>query len=152
MKPLPHRYSITASGGTEGELSVAGNQLPVIQSAAPADFGGPGDQWSPEDFLMAAAASCFVLSFRAIATASKFEWCELHCETEGVLDKVDRQLRFTDISTKAKLTIDSQQDKTKAEKLLQKAEQHCLVANSLNAQRHLQYQVEVIADCLKKMA
>ena len=49
-------------------------------------------------------------------------------------------------------TRKAKQDLAKAEKLLQKAEQHCLVANSLNAKRHLQYQVEVIADCLKKTA
>ena len=150
MTPLPHRYSITASGCTEGQLSVAGNQLPVIQSAPPADFGGPGDQWSPEDFLMAAAASCFVLSFRAIAAAAKFEWCELHCEAEGTLDKVDRQIMFTDITTQAKLTIDSNQDVAKAEKLLQKAEQHCLVANSLHAKKHLHYTIDVIDECLQK--
>jgi organic hydroperoxide reductase OsmC/OhrA len=30
-------------------------------------LGGPGGQWSPETLLVAAAAECFILTFRAVA-------------------------------------------------------------------------------------
>ena len=144
MKPLPHQYCVTAHSQYDTDLTIAGDNLPNISSAAPADFGGPGDQWSPEDFLMAAVASCFILSFKAIAKASGFTWRQLHCEAKGSLDKVERTLAFTDIITSAKLTIDNHQGHSKAEKLLQKAEQHCLVVNSLSAHCSLDFTIEVI--------
>jgi organic hydroperoxide reductase OsmC/OhrA len=54
-----------------------------------------GGQWSPETLLVAAAVDCFVLTFRAIAAASKLPWERLSCNGEGTLDRVDGVTRFT---------------------------------------------------------
>jgi organic hydroperoxide reductase OsmC/OhrA len=70
MQDFPHCYKIVASAGADGDLSIAGDGLDSISCAPPAEFGGPGNRWSPETLLVAAVGSCFVLSFRAIASAS----------------------------------------------------------------------------------
>jgi peroxiredoxin-like protein len=117
--------------------------LSAIDSAPPKEFDGPGDRWSPESLLTAAVADCFVLSFRAVAAASKFAWTDLNCHTEGKLDRVEGKSRFTHFHTKATLRVPAGADAERAKKLLEKAEQVCLIANSLNAERHLV--AEVIA-------
>jgi organic hydroperoxide reductase OsmC/OhrA len=88
-------------------------------------------------------ADCFVLSFRAIATASKYAWHRLEARTQGTLDRVDGKMRFTRFDTHATLHIAAGADVERAKKLLEKAETSCLVANSLNSERHLT--VEVVA-------
>ena len=45
-----------------------------MHSSAPVEFDGPGDRWSPETLLIAAIADCFILTFRAIACATRMDW------------------------------------------------------------------------------
>src|ERR1022692_721046 len=79
MHPDPHVYTAAANGRPEGTVALTSASLPEIATAPPPEFDGPGDVWSPETLLCASLADCFVLSFRAIARASKLEWSELEC-------------------------------------------------------------------------
>jgi organic hydroperoxide reductase OsmC/OhrA len=115
--------------------------VPDLDSAPPAEFGGPGDQWSPETLLVAAIADCFILSFRAVARASHFEWESLTCEVDGTLDKIDRATQFTRFDSTATLTIRPGGDESKATQLLEKAEHVCLISNSLKAETHLETRI-----------
>ena len=86
---------------------------------------------------MAAIADCFTLSFRAIAAASKMPFTDLSVNVEGELSMVERKMLFTDVQIAANLTVPSDVDASKAERLLTMAEQACLVTNSLNVECHL---------------
>ena len=141
MQDLPHHYKVAATAGPDGDVQLAGDGITEIRSAPPAEFGGPGDRWSPETLLTAAVADCFILSFKAIARASKFAWSELDCEVEGSLDRADGQLRFIGFSIKARLVIESDADAGKGEKLLHKAEKTCLITNSLVCGSELQTEI-----------
>lgn len=137
MQDLPHHYSVTATGTESNSITLSAANVPDISSAAPAEFGGPGDQWSPESLLVAAVADCFILTFRAIARASRLDWTNLECSAEGILDRVERITRFTAVHITATLTVPAGTETEKAEKLLHKAEENCLVTNSLNVEPQL---------------
>jgi peroxiredoxin-like protein len=143
MEPFPHRYGVRATADSEGPISLEGDGLPPLRSAAPAEFGGPGDQWSPETLLVGAVADCFILTFRAVARASKLEWRSLTCEAEGVLDRVDRTICFTELAVRASLKVPSGVDPERARRVLERAEQNCLITNSLKAASHLEAEVDV---------
>jgi peroxiredoxin-like protein len=138
MSQFPHQYQASASAQPAGLVSLNGKDLPEIHSAPPTEFGGPGDQWSPEDLLMGAVADCFALSFRAIAAASKFEWIDLKAEVTGTLDKVERVIQFTELNLQAHLTVPAGADEARAQRLLEKAEQTCFITNSLKVEPHLE--------------
>jgi peroxiredoxin-like protein len=133
MQDFPHHYQVRGSASADSPVLLSADNLPEIATAPPAEFGGPGDKWSPEGLLVAAVADCFILSFRAIARASKFEWIDLRCEVSGTLDRVERVTRFTAINVQASLSVPAGTDIEKADKLLHKAEQSCLITNSLIA-------------------
>ena len=141
MHPFPHRYLVHAAVRPDGDVPLSTEGVRVIESAPPKEFDGPGNQWSPEGLLTAAVADCFVLSFRAIAAASKYGWTSLEARTEGTLDRVEGKMRFTRFDTHAKLHVPDGSDVERAKKLLEKAEQTCLVANSLSSERHLSVEV-----------
>jgi peroxiredoxin-like protein len=141
VQDFPHRYHISASAETEGNILLKAENLPQLVSAPPAEFGGPGDQWSPEHLLVASVADCFILTFRAVARASKLDWSKLEASAEGVLDRVDRVTQFTAITVRADLTVPAGTDIEKARRLLQKSEESCLVTNSLKASTHLEANV-----------
>lgn len=142
MQQLPHHYAVSVSGKQGGLLSVTSNGLPGLSAAPPAEFDGPGDQWSPETLLLSSAASCFVLSFSAVASASKFEWTALKCEAIGTLERVDRVTSFTRLDYHVTLTLADTSKFESAEKLLHKAESVCLISNSLNAKIGLVITIE----------
>lgn len=133
MQQFPHHYQVTANGATDDAILIAATGLPDWPTAAPAEFDGPGDLWSPETMLVGAAANCFILTFRAIAKASKFEWEALECAAEGTLDRVERVTQFTTIALTVKLYVPADTDVAKAERLLEKSEQNCLITSSLKA-------------------
>ena len=141
MQQLPHSYVVSASAEAESNVTLSSDGLESVTSAPPEAFGGPGDLWSPETLLVAAVADCFILSFRAIARASAFSWSDLQCRVDGTLDKVDRENRFVAFMVHASLTIGSDADEAKGEKLLHKAEQLCLITNSLIADSHLSVEI-----------
>ncbi|HEB89827.1 MAG TPA: OsmC family peroxiredoxin [Deltaproteobacteria bacterium] len=137
MKPLPHRYTATAHAGVEGMVELQSPGVPALESAAPAEYDGPGDRWSPETLLVAAVGDCFCLTFRAIARASRLEWTDLVCEVEGKLDRVERVTRFVEMRIRASLTLPEGADIASGERLLAKAEAACLITNSLDLEVEL---------------
>ena len=141
MNQFPHTYSVTASGKTEGDVSLEAEGLPAIASAPPKEFNGPGDKWSPEDLIVAAVADCFVLSFRAVAAASKVEWTDLKCDVVGTLDRVERDIKFTKMDINATLTIPADVDEGRAQRALEKAEKMCFITNSLSSEVHLEFSI-----------
>lgn len=144
MQPFPHHYPVTASAHRDSNVRLTAPGVAAIKSAGPAEFGGPGDLWSPESLLCAAVADCLVLSFRAVARAARFEWEELRCDVVGKLERPDGRTRFTEFAVSAVLTVPAGADVRKAGKLLETAENHCLITNSLNAVSRMTHEVRTL--------
>jgi organic hydroperoxide reductase OsmC/OhrA len=136
MQNLPHYYIGVAMGATDGVVTVGAPGLPDLATAPPAEFGGPGDLWSPETLLVGAVADCFILTFRAVARAAHLDWHGIRCEAEGVLDRVERVTRFTKIHLSVILDLPPGSDRSIAQQAIEKAEKGCLITNSLNAEVH----------------
>jgi organic hydroperoxide reductase OsmC/OhrA len=134
MQEYPHIYKASGAGGSEGNVVVSGKGLPDIDTQSPPEFGGPEGVWSPETMLAASVANCFILSFRAIARASKLEWNSLECSVEGVLDRVERTTLFTQFNIHAVLDVPGATRESMAQRLLEKAEQICLITASLKSE------------------
>lgn len=141
MQPFPHHYTVSAQADVDGDVCLSGLDLEVIKSAPPAEFGGPGDEWSPETLLTASVAGCFILTFRAIARASRMEWSSLTCEVEGTLDRADGPTHFTGFVVRAILSVPEGTDHGKAHRLLEKSEEGCLITNSLVGSTRLETEV-----------
>jgi organic hydroperoxide reductase OsmC/OhrA len=121
MQPFPHHYTASASAAALGEVALRSDGLPDIVSAAPTEFGGPGDRWSPETLLVAAVADCNV---------------------SGTVDRVDRVTQFTELRVRARLRLPPGTNEDQARRLLTKAEETCLVTNSMKVRPHIEALVE----------
>lgn len=141
MQDYPHRYAATARGGSEGIIDTGSPGLENIEVMPPAEFGGPGDKWSPETMLVASVANCFILTFRAVARASQFEWNAVSCSVTGVLDRVDRVTLFTEFHIDVTLRLPTGADEHKAHRIAEKSESVCLVTNSLTGRKILKIDI-----------
>jgi len=143
MHPFPHRYRVRASAGPDAPVVLEADGLPALQSQPPAEFDGPGDLWSPETLLCAALADCLLMTFRAIARASRIPWQALEVSVEGTLEREQGNSHFTRFAIDARLQVPAGVDPALAERALHKAEAGCLISNSLKGERVLTATVEV---------
>jgi len=143
MQGFPHHYLVSATGGTAGDVVVSGEGLPDLDTQGPPQFGGPEGIWSPETMLAGAVANCFILSFRAIARASKFEWASLQVDVDGVLERPERTTFFTAFNIHAVLDVPEGVKVEMAERLLEKAEKICLITASLKSEIVLTTEIRI---------
>ena len=144
MQTLPHHYFVNADASTEGTVNVNSAGLQSLATTAPPEFGGPEGFWSPETLLVASIANCYILTFRAIARAARFDWHSLSCSVDGVLDRVEGKTQFTEFHVKAILHVAPGSNEEKALKLLDKANSGCLITNSLKGIEYVDTKVIVI--------
>lgn len=142
MSSYPHHYVASASALREGTVSLESRGLPALSTAPPAEFGGPGDHWSPETLCVGAVADCFILTFRAMARAAKLPWLSLRAEVVGTLDRVERATQFTHFTLRAELEVPSGVSEDAARAVLERAEHGCLIRNSLKATSQLEVRIE----------
>ena len=132
MTPLPHTYTVSISGGPAGHATLCSAGVPDLGTDAPVDFGGPGDAWSPEQMLLGAVEACFVLTFRAIARASGIEFTSIAVDGQGVVDRANGRMCFTEIVLRPRLALPAGIDAARVRRTLEKAERDCLVSASLS--------------------
>lgn len=118
--------------------------LNTIDVATPPQFPkGLEGVWSPEHFFTAAVNGCFMTTFLAIAENSKLSFTSFHCTADGKLEKVDGKYLMTEVALKPILVIESESDREKAERILQKSETACLISNSIKSKVSLITDVRV---------
>lgn len=141
MQEFPHSYVVKASAGPVGDVRLSSEARDPIISEPPPQFGGSGENWSPETLLVAAIADCFLLSFRAISRVGKLDWRSVQCDVDGTLAPIDRVAQFTHVALSVVVELDAQGDEEKAKKLLERAKKSCLITNSLKAEVTMKMQV-----------
>ena len=118
--------------------------LNKIDVATPPQFPkGLEGVWSPEHFFTAAVNGCFMTTFLAIAENSKLAFTSFHCTADGKLEKVNGKYLMTEVVLKPILVIESESDREKAERILQKSETACLISNSIKSKVSLITDVRV---------
>ena len=142
MKPLPHRYEVKICGGLGSHATAHGTGLPDLRTAPPVEFDGPGDAWSPEQLLLGAVGACFVLTFRAVARASRIDFTSIGVEVDGVVDRTNGSARFTEIVLRPRVALPAGVDTARVRSMLEKAQRGCLVSASLATPVRLEPELE----------
>ncbi len=146
----PHIYPVDLNwiADRKGEVFSPGLEE-KISVATPPEFpkGMPGI-WSPEHLFTAAVSSCFMTTFLAIAENSKLEFKDLSCPAKGKLEKVEGRFVMSEIALEPHLSILNEEDREKAERILQKAEKACLISNSITSKVTLETKIEVLSEAV----
>ncbi|CAH0226009.1 OsmC family protein [Plantibacter sp. VKM Ac-2885] len=113
-----------------------------IDLSAAAEFRGDSGLPNPEQLLVAAASSCQLLSFLAVAAHAGVEIIDYRDAATGIMPDDTRPMRLTEIVLRP--TIVAQGTTTGAvERLLEKAHRQCYIANSLTAVVTLEPEITV---------
>ncbi|MFZ4475336.1 MAG: OsmC family protein [Saprospiraceae bacterium] len=128
-----HSYNVSLQWEQDRKGILRSPELPQsIEVATPPDFpkGMPGI-WSPEHLFIAAAASCLMTTFLAIAENSKLEYSAFACTAQGIVDKVEGKFQVTEIVLQPSVTVANESLIEKAQRVLDMSERNCLITHSM---------------------
>lgn len=124
--PDPRRVRIQSTGPNGAIWDGSAHEL----------AGGDGDLACSGDLLLASLAACQEITIRMVASAMGIELTRLDLAVEGDMDfrgtmgvDKDTPVGFTDIRVNIEIEADAPADRL--ERLVQRAEQYCVVASTL---------------------
>jgi organic hydroperoxide reductase OsmC/OhrA len=80
-------------------------------------------------------------TFLAIAENSKLDFISFRASATGRLEKLERGFAMTEITLHPKLVIKNAGDFERANRILEKAEKHCLISNSIRSETKLEREI-----------
>ena len=104
----------------------------MIRFSSPPEFKGDTGFWTPEHFLLAAVASCFVVTFYALAERTQMNIRKLELSIEGKLGMFEGRMSFLQIVLQPTVNVFQTEDQERAYGLLERTEHGCLIARTLN--------------------
>ncbi len=141
---LQFPVSVDWAGGRLVRAAVPGKE--TISIATPPEFKGTDvGVWSPEDFLVAAAVSCFTVTYLAVAERRGVTVHDVAVDAVGRMGiGKDGKLGFLGIDLSAHLVTDPGQEEAAVE-AARRAEQGCFVSQALSIPVRLETLVRVAA-------
>jgi peroxiredoxin-like protein len=128
-----HRYNVSAwwSSGRAGLVKANGSPT-AIHFAAPMEFGGMEERWTPEELLLAAVASCYTTTLSTLAAKAGVELTDLQVEVRTSLCRSQAGYAIDAIELRPSVIIGAAVDRERVLELIHKAEKLCLVSRSLS--------------------
>lgn len=129
-----HEYHVDLIGSDEktGVLRAEDDGLPELSVSSPPEFGGPPHIWSPEHLFVASVAGCLMTTFRSIAARSGVEVLEYSDEASGILRKGPEGFySIEQIVLRPTIVISDDSKRDRAQRLIERAEEVCLIGRSI---------------------
>lgn len=138
-----HDYPVTLRVTGPFTAHVSARDIPTtFDVSTPPEFGGPVGDWSPEHLYVASLSTCLMTTFQAIARISSIEVIEYEDEALGHLQRgEDKRYRMDTVTLRPRIVVPEGQ-RERAERLVDKAEEACLISRSVNTNVIVQARIE----------
>ncbi|MEH7874857.1 OsmC family protein [Bacillus velezensis] len=116
----------------------------------PKEMDGPGEGTNPDEMLLGAAATCYIITLAAMMERSGLDKEDLHMESEGIVDVTNGVFTYQKIIHRPFILLKpdaAETDFTLAKKLAQKAESSCMISRAVQGNVEMELEVEVKAAC-----
>lgn len=127
-----------------GEIE-AGNLK--TQISIPPEMDGPGIGTNPDEMLLGAAATCYIITLAAMMERSKLEKESLTMESEGIVEVVKGVITYKKIIHRPQVILKtdaSEKDFSLAQKLAEKAESSCMISRAIKGNVEIELQAELL--------
>ncbi|MDQ0090426.1 peroxiredoxin-like protein [Paenibacillus anaericanus] len=135
MSAMKHPFHLKAvwNGGrnSEGHIDTCG--LKTIISI-PKEMGGPGTGTNPDEMLLGASSTCYLITLAAMLERSDITPKDLTLESEAIVDVTNNVFTYERIVHKPKIVLKAgatEAELSKAELLAHKAEESCMISRAV---------------------
>ncbi|SDX22361.1 peroxiredoxin, SACOL1771 subfamily [Marininema mesophilum] len=145
-----HEFRLTADwfGGRGGEGRIATGNL-VTKVSIPEDMKGPGIGTNPDEMMIGAAATCYIITLAAMLERKKIPVRDLTLETVGIVNVEITGQKFESITHRPKVvlhhdvTVNQMEEARKATEV---AEKRCMISNAIRGNVALAVEATVIQE------
>ncbi|WP_145048310.1 OsmC family protein [Paenibacillus xylanexedens] len=132
---MKHPFHLKAvwNGGRNSEGHIDAGGLKSVVSI-PQEMGGPGTGTNPDEMLLGAAATCYVITLAAMLERSDITPHELTLESEATVDVTNNIFTYERIVHRPRIVLQAdaiESDEVKAERLAHKAEESCMISRAV---------------------
>ncbi len=130
-----HEFILDADwkGGRNSEGTISSGNLNTVISI-PQPMGGPGTGTNPDEMLLGAAATCYIITLAAMLERSNITVEQLTMQSQGNVDVTNNIFTYKEIIHRPHVVLSADataQELEKAELLAHKAEQSCMISRAL---------------------
>jgi len=97
----------------------------------PQEMDGPGIGTNPDEMLLGAATTCYIITLAAMLERSRIEKISLVVDSSAVVDVTNGIFTYKKIIHRPTLVIVNEKDTKMANRLLLKAEDTCMISKAL---------------------
>lgn len=118
----------------------------VTKISIPPEMGGPGVGTNPDEMLLGAAATCYIITLAAMMERSSLEKDSLTMASEGIVDVTDGVFTYKKIIHRPEIVLKpdaSESDVRLARKLAEKAEKSCMISRAIQGNVEMELEVMV---------
>ncbi|WP_340105958.1 OsmC family protein [Rhodohalobacter sp. 8-1] len=113
--------------------SVMINGKPTLEGSADPAFRGDVSKWNPEELFLASLTACHMLWYLHLCADEEIHVMSYKDQASGVMEEMDNGSgKFAEVVLHPQVTITHTVNLDKAEKLHQRANEMCFIANSCN--------------------
>ncbi|MBU0437977.1 SACOL1771 family peroxiredoxin [Staphylococcus succinus] len=132
---VQHEFKVSTHW-TEGRESVGQLKGDILneQISIPAGLGGNGTGTNPDELLVSAASSCYIISLAAVLERAGFTDIEIQQSSIGTAIFEQSKFRMDSITHYPEIYVSKNQKdmlSRKIEKLLKVADNNCMISNSI---------------------
>lgn len=132
---MNHSFLLKAEwdGGRNSEGRIEAGQLKTAISI-PKEMGGPGIGTNPDEMLLGAAATCYLITLAAVMERGGLPVDKLSLESEGIVDVTNNIFTYVSITHKPHVLLKaeaSEKDIEHARQLALKAESSCMISRAV---------------------
>ncbi len=113
-----------------------------LRVSADQAFRGDPDLLNPEQLLLAAASSCQLLSFLAVAARAGVDVVGYQDDAEALMPVQRGPMRITEIILRPRIQVASEADDEQLRRMVEQGHEECYVANTLTAKVTLEPTIE----------
>ena len=132
---MKHHFHLTADWpGNRKDLGQIETGELKTKISIPDAMDGPGVGTNPDEMLLGAAATCYIITLAAMLERSHIPKVSLTMESEGIVDVTNGVFTYDAIIHRPKLLLPadlSDRDVEKAQRLAEKAEGSCMITRAL---------------------
>lgn len=113
----------------------------------PPEMDGPGIGTNPDEMLLGAAATCYIITLAAMMERSKLEKVDLTMESVGVVDVTKGIITYKKIIHRPVIVLKkdaTDEDSELALKLAQKAETSCMISRALKGNVEIELEAAIL--------
>ncbi|ASF41018.1 MULTISPECIES: OsmC family protein [Halobacillus] len=139
-----HHFHLKAEwpGGRNEVGTIEADKLKT-QISIPKEMDGPDVGTNPDEMLLGAAATCYIITLGAMVERAGLPLKEMSMDSEGIVDVTDGVITYNKIIHKPRVLLKSEasdKDMDKLTKLVEKAEKSCMISRAIEGNVALELQ------------